>query len=262
MDPLTNEVEVSSENKSTSLNQMHTTVSLLLLPFDQANSTQPEDFCASNLQAKPNHSMCFWSDKEVFRNVDQFIDNDLTTTMRLLNANPNDQKDPTKIKCTRPLALGPFEHGVGCAQSQFDLNLPNRNFTKKVKILFKPNLKEIFGHKIIVMLSDTDYFSKIAFWKFLAFNLKNPGVSLLDVESETATFKSSVAFSNETMRFINESCSSEGWKQVDPRFPQYGFILPNTQQVEKKLQCSKKLASIWNGSNCPIQTQIYTLACM
>lgn len=259
-----------SENKSTGLDQTHTTASLLLLP-ETANSTgELDESCASNLQAHQKHSICFWSEKATFRVLDQLIDNYQTTTKAFKNATLNDRKDAAKIKCTRPLRLEPvstdfdtlgiimglkiFGGKLGCVQSKFDLSPPNPNFAKTVNILINPKERTFFVHRMIVMLKDANYVSKMAISQFVIYGLNNPGAHLVAIEGEAAVFEQSNAFSTETMRFIDESCRSNEWKHDE-------FSLADVQQVKRILKCSKKMAFFWNGSSCPIQTGIYNKAC-
>lgn len=62
-------------------------------------------------------------------------------------------------------------------------------------------------------------------------------------------FESEFGFSNETMEFMNESCSSAGWQAENGL-----FRMADSSQLKELLNAHKDLRSFWNGSPCPVQT--------
>lgn len=103
--------------------------------------------------------------------------------------------------------------------------------------------------------------SSVKLIKFVVGRLKNSIESLAWVGWGLVAFESKSGFSTETMRFLNETRTSDGWKE------KYGLqdSLANGKRMKEVLEDSwdlatfDRLTSIWKDSLCPVQMQ--TKAC-
>lgn len=148
-------------------------------------------------------------------------------------------------------------------REQFFSESTPANLQKSIYIVLSPKL--ITKYKLVMILRyrgegpSTDFLVR-----FVKFELKNPSAEFVrrfafeDLPSTSSNlflggknrlekvieFESDFEFSNETLRFINESCKADYSRSV----------LFLSKQLTFKLTWPEELKLFWNGSICPVQT--------
>ena len=229
-------------------NQKVNFASVLLFP-GSINELQPSLQLHRPFDAYANYTMCLFSDQISFeesKNETLLLDATLE--------NHGQSQKAVKLKCV----LAPMTNRSLRFNFVTDLS-PNGNSNKTVNILFKAKVKASLCKRLFVMHNGEPE-SKIDMIKFVVGQLKNSIETLWSIGStkpELLEFRSISEFSPETILFLNETCSLNGWRE------KYGLqdSLPNDKGVERLLEwlldpspfASEDLSSIWNDSLCPIQ---------